>query len=309
MPSLRTNLPLGLSTLALAVAGGCATAGSTFDSGVGDAFPDGPPYYAGSRVTGTSARVAHLPIVFQRGATQPASFEPAAAPGTAVAALIAEMNAYLDSLGLSTPLPGAGAGETPRGTPPDVQFGCVTDATGDCGDPDAEAGPALRSSPSEQPRMRLAVGRPSADWASWTGAALPRANADRALVITLEVGQYYISKSGWRNSKSIELGTGHTVRLPWLTSLEAPVSVLQLTGAVVDAKGRAVRIGAEGMLARRTGIVMSGFGAQRLISDEDVAELRALRRADLPGQPLVWRVALRTLAEQLTGRAATIAVQ
>ena len=90
--------------------------------------------------------------------------------------------------------------------------------------------------------------------------------------------------------------------LPWLTSLETPVSVLQLTGAVMGRDGLAVRIGAEGMLARRTGLVMSGLGAQALISDDDVQQLRTLRREDLPGRPLVWQVALGQLVADLAGR-------
>ena len=39
-----------------------------------------------------------------------------------------------------------------------------------------------------------------------------------------------------------------------------------------------------------------------LISDEDIERLRTLRREDLPGQPLVWQSALRTIVAQLTGR-------
>lgn len=89
--------------------------------------------------------------------------------------------------------------------------------------------------------------------------------------------------------------------LPWLMSLETPVSVLQLTGALIGRAGRAVRIGAEGLLARRTGIIAAGFGAQALVTDEDVEQLRTRRREDLPGRPLVWQVALRTLVERLTG--------
>jgi hypothetical protein len=275
----------------------CASAGSTYDSGVGDAFLEHPPYYAGARVTSSSARVAHLPIAYQRGATQPYSFDPAEGAGTAVATLIAEMNAYLDSLRVTTPI---GRGAVLRGTPPDVQFGCYPDASGDCGDPDS-SGPVLRRTPTDDVAMRLAVGRPSDPWISSTRDALDRVDAERAVVITLEVGQYYLTTTGWRDRKSIELGTRHSVRLPWLTSIEAPISVLQLTGALMDADGRAVRIGAEGMLARRTDIVMSGFGAQRLITDEDVSQLRTQRRDDLPGRPLVWQVALRTLLGQLTG--------
>jgi hypothetical protein len=189
---------------------------------------------------------------------------------------------------------------TPAGTPPDVRFGCVQDASDDCADPSAP-GPAVRSFETEQPRMRLAVGRPSTDWSTAARSALDQSGAQRMLVLTLEVGQYWVTKTGWTNRKSIALGTGYSVPLPWLTSLAAPVSVLQLTGALMDRDGLAIRVGAEGMLARRTGLVMSGLGAQALISDDDVHQLRTLRRDDLPGQPLVWQVALRQLVTDLGG--------
>jgi hypothetical protein len=92
---------------------------------------------------------------------------------------------------------------------------------------------------------------------------LDRAGASRLLVVTLEVGPYRITRSGWRNDKSVALGTGHTVKLPWLTSIDTPVQVLQLTGALVQPDGRAVRIGAEGLVARRAGIVAGGAGLHR----------------------------------------------
>src|SRR5687768_4489522 len=117
-----------------------------------------------------------------------------------MAALLAEMNAFADSLA-SGRLGSSGiVAVMPTGTPPNVQFGCVTDVLGDCADPD-EAGPAVRSSSAEQPRMRLAVGRPSREWIESNAAALERAGAAHALVITLEVGQYWITKEGWANRK------------------------------------------------------------------------------------------------------------
>ena len=42
-------------------------------------------------------------------------------------------------------------------------------------------------------------------------------------------------------------------------------------------------------------------GPVELLSDEDVQRARTLRREDLPGNPLAWQVALRTLVGQLTG--------
>jgi hypothetical protein len=70
----------------------------------------------------------------------------------------------------------------------------------------------------------------------------------------------------------------------------------------VGRDGRAVRIGAEGLVARRTPLLASSAGAQSLLTDEDVAALRTARRADLPGAPLAWQVALRTLVGELAGR-------
>lgn len=148
---------------------------------------------------------------------------------------------------------------------------------------------------------RSSPGGPSAEWTAALAETLEPDSA-LALVLTLEIGQYYPQQTSFAGAKAVELGTDHTVRLPWLTSLETPVSVIQLTGALVNREGRAVRIGAEGLLARRTGIVASGFGLQALIRDEDVEALRTARRQDLPGEPLVWQVALRNLVAGLTGR-------
>lgn len=289
MPS---PFPGRLAAILLLLSGSSACAGATIGSGVGDRALEQPPWYAGSGTAPPAAALKHLPIAYQRGGSQAQAFDPAGDPGTPIAALLAEMNAYLDSLGVSTRLEPA---VPPRGTPPDVRFGCETDASGDCVDP---------ADPGEigDPVMHLAVGRPSGEWTAWLGEALGPADSSLTLVLTLETGQYYPRQTGLGGAKAVDLGTGYSLDLPWLTSLETPVSVVQLTGALVRRDGRAVRIGAEGMLARRTGIVPSGFGLQALIRDEDVEGLRRARRDDLPGAPSVWRAALDSLVAGLTGR-------
>jgi hypothetical protein len=285
--------PLGVL---LVLTAACATTGSTFRSGVGDKLFDHPPYYTGvARVAGDGA-IGHWPIAYQRGSSQSPIFDPAGDAGTPIAALLAEMNAYLDSLGVTIRL--ATAGAAAAGTPPDVQFGCETQGTDECVTPTT---PGVLA--SAKIRMRLAVGRPSTNWVESTRAAMSRAGVSRALVLTLEVGQYSVKQKGrFGGRKEVELGTGYSMGVPWLTALDKPANVLQLTGALVDADGQAIRIGAEGLFARRTNIVLSGLGAQELLTDEDVQHIRTLRRDDLPGQPLVWRVALRTLVAELTGR-------
>jgi hypothetical protein len=272
--------------------GGCATVGATLGSGVGEKLLDRAPYYTGS-LPGTPAqsRIAHLPIAFQRGATQEAFFDPKDHAGTPVAALLAEMNAYLDRLGVTRRI---AVDASRRAVPPDVQFGCEPAPLIEC---DAEAdGPSLG-----HPWMRLAVGRPSVEWVQSVATALDAADRDLVLVVTLEVGQYWTHQRDLVGRKEVRLGTGHTAGVPWLTALDRPAQVLQLTGAIVDASGRAVRIGAEGLVARRTNIVLGGLGAKELIGDTDVERLRTARRDDLPGAPLVWQIALGHLLEQLIG--------
>lgn len=275
------------AALGVLVTAGCA--GATVGSGVGDRLLERPPWYAGSGPA-AAARLRYLPIAYQRGGSQAEMFDPEARSGP-VTALLDDMNRYLDSLGVGRTLELA----TVEGMPPDVHFGCETDASGDCLAPDGQ------TSDVGDPVMRLAVGRPSSAWTTGLATALEGDSA-LVLVLTLEVGQYLPQQTNFAGAKALDLGTDHTVRLPWLTSLETPVSVIQLTGALVNREGRAVRIGAEGMLARRTGLVQSGFGLQALIRDEDVAALRSARRSDLPGEPLAWQVALRNLVGGLTGR-------
>lgn len=289
MTLLRNRPMTGRAVRLVSVAGllsGCA--GGTFRSGVGDTYLQEPPYYAGRGLAGDTGRIAYLPITYQRGGVHSPMFDPEGGPGTAVAALLTEMNAYLDSLGvaarveLSTPL---------RGLAPNVIFDCAVEPTNEC-----EVGDVSK------PRMRLAVARPDGNWIASASAALDRTGASRVLLITLEGAQYWVRQTNWRGSKAVELGTDYTVPVPWLTSLDDPVSVLQLTGAVIGPDGRAIRIGAEGLLARRTNLLLSAVGAQALITDEDVETLRTARREDVPGQPLVWQAALRNLVGQLTGR-------
>ena len=293
-PTRRSRVALLLALTLPAAA--CATTGATLGSGVGDALLEHPPFYAGARVSGDTGRVAHLPVAYQRGAMHAPMFDPPGGSGTATAALIADMNAYLDSLGVT-----ARRAAPPRGTPPDVRFGCETDPGGP--DDECKGRDDSRALGRGGEYMVLAVGRPSREWAAGVGPALDAAGASRALVVTLEVANYLPRQKGqFGGAKEVELGTGYSVRIPWLTSLETPVSVLQLTGALVGRDGRAIRIGAEGMLARRTPLLASALGAQALVSDEDVELLRTTRRDDLPGRPLVWQAALRTLVTQLVGK-------
>ena len=299
MTILRTFQPAWFVLPFLAAA--CATTGATFQSGVGDAVLAHPPYAAGSSaesIRSMAPRLGYLPVFFQRGAAQAAVFDPPDGPGSAVALLLADMNAYLDTAGVRLrmrPVPG---GEGAVGIPPDVRFGCRT-ATGIPGDECAERGDSVLGRDGQE--MLLTVGRPSKEWILWLGERTTDASVDAVLVLSLEVGQYLPRQVGLRGDKMVELGTDHTVRLPWLTSLETPVPVLQVTGALVRPDGRAIRIGAEGIVARGTPLLASAGGAQALLTADDVALARVQVRTDLPGQPLAWQVAVENLVEGIVG--------
>lgn len=270
--------------VAVAAVSAAACAGATVGSGVGDTYFEEAPYYAG-RAVPSGAKVAHLPISYQRGAAQPASFDPSDRGNGPVAALVADMNAYLEALDASVRIDAR-----PSGTAPDVQFGCQTPTDEDC------------ENMNERRPLRLAVARPSRTWVDWAAAEAVSVDADAVLLITLEVGNYVPRQRNWRGSKEVRLGTGYSADLPWLTGTNKPISVLQLTGALVARDGRAVRAGAEGLIARRTNLLIAALDAQALITDDDVERLRTQRRDDLPGAPLVWQAALSNLVAELTGR-------
>ena len=163
---LLIALSWGLSGSAMV---GCATTGATtgatFRSGVGDAFLEHPPYYAGNTREATSrdtTHIGHLPIAFQRGASQPSIFDPRDGSGSAIDRLLEAMNAYLDSLGVSTRLAEgrrvSAVAHAATQHPPDVRFGCTPrlDIPGeDC----AERGDSALGRGHQT--MQLAVGRPS----------------------------------------------------------------------------------------------------------------------------------------------------
>jgi hypothetical protein len=293
-PSMRRTVWQSVVTCGLVLyATACASTGATFRSGVGDAYLEKAPYYAGKSVS--VGKVLNTPIVFQSGASQAPMFDPETGHGSAIAKLLDEMNAYLGTLNVATPIAVVASG---KAVAPDVQFGCLTQGSMVGEDCTPRGDSALGRG---RQTMRLAVGRPSEEWVTRAQSKLAQTGATHTLVITLEMGQYLMRQTGWRGSKSVELGSGNVQSLPWLSSLETPVPVLQITGALIDSDGKAVRIGAEGIAAQRTRLLVSAVGGQELFGDEEVAKVRIARRDDLPGQPLAWQVALRTLVAGLTG--------
>ncbi len=276
---------------------GCATPGATYGSGVGDAIFDHPPYYAGGW-KGDGRLIGHLPVAYQAGASDDVIFDPS--PAGPMRELVTDLNNALNVVGWTVGLVENGGESAPHDgarTPPDVRFGC----RGELGIDEMEcfANPESARGRGRQ-EMELSIGRPSRSWTESTLGLMSNRDVPFVVIVTVEVGQFPLRQVGFRGRKVVELGTRHSSELPWLTSLETSVRVLQLTGAVVGRDGKAVRIGAEGMMALRTRLAVSSIGGQELIDDADVVRLRSARREDLPGRPLVWEQALRDLLSGLS---------
>lgn len=148
--------------------------------------------------------------------------------------------------------------------------------------------------------MVLHLERPTEAWRQAAAAIAAQAGTPYAIAVHVGVSQY---AKGYASTfrKEVALGTGNRPRIAFLTAEDEPVEVLHLTGVLVDATGRPVRAGAEGVLLRDTPFLAQVVDASRVL--DDVTFERAVqdeRRDDLPGAPLKLDVALDNLLAQLT---------
>jgi hypothetical protein len=148
--------------------------------------------------------------------------------------------------------------------------------------------------------MVLHLERPGSEWARQAGALAAEAGTPYVVAIQLGVSQYMKGYSGVF-TKVVALGTGYRQPVKFLTAEDKPVEVLHLTAVLLDANGRVVRAGAEGIVLRDTPFLAQTAGAVRTF---DTVELERVltdeRRNDLPGSPLKVDVALDNLLAQLT---------
>jgi hypothetical protein len=174
---------------------------------------------------------------------------------------------------------------------PDVAFGCRRGGTGSDGMPRA----ATEIDPTEPRRMSFEVEDASKQWKEL--ARIGAGDSLKSIVcVQLGFGEYWVRQKDWKGNKVIDLGGSRSMPLTWLTSLDDPVQVLQLTAAVVSPEGKIQRVGAEGLLARRTGMAVSMVGGQEVLTEE---ELRTLTAPAEDGSGPVWRSALRELITRL----------
>jgi hypothetical protein len=148
--------------------------------------------------------------------------------------------------------------------------------------------------------MVLHLARPGAAWQQEVGALIAQSGTPYGVVINVGVSQYMKGYSGVFR-KEVALGTGYRQPIKFLTAEDKPVEVLHLTGVLVDASGKVVRAGAEGVVLRDTPFLAQTVDATRTFDDAELQRvLTQERRNDLPGAPLKLDVALDNLVAQLT---------
>jgi len=207
------------------------------------------------------------------------------------APIVAALNGALDGQSCCRLLPAAAL---PAGAP-HVYFGS---ADGEMAPPEARD----QVLPHDQfPPMVMHVRRPSAAWQQAMAGLLAREGATHAILVSLGVSQYPKGREG-AFGKKVVLGTGHEEPVRFLTAEDKLLEVLQLTGVLVNAQGRVVKAGAEGILARDTPFAAQVFDVEKTLDDRTLqAVLTTERRKDLPGEPMKWQVALDNLLWQLRG--------
>jgi hypothetical protein len=173
----------------------------------------------------------------------------------------------------------------------------VGSATGDLAPPDAEQS---ASAPGDLlPPMVLHLERPSKAWQDAARKFMAAEGLTHLIVVNVAVSQYPKEQRGL-TKKAVLLGTGYAAPVKFLTAVDKPIEVLQVTGLLVDADGRVLRAGAEGVLGRDTPFTAQIFDISKVLDDEALqAALTAERRHDLTEAPLALEVAVDNLVAQL----------
>ncbi|NIA28434.1 MAG: hypothetical protein GWP06_00810 [Actinobacteria bacterium] len=247
-----------------------------------------PPYYSGKARLATK-RIAHLPIVLDKR-LQKSNFDDKRK--TVIQPVLDEMNAFFKKLHLSKPLPGI---NLPVDDAPDVFVGSEA----------SDYSPVTYAGDDEKSRPEMIVYKykPSQKWKEALFQRAEAGNVDYFLYITLGFSDYPIRQKDLLGRKELELGTGYSISVKWLSSLDTPAEVLQVCGALLDKNGKILRAGAEGILAKKTGFWLSALDVQEMLSPGDIQKfLKSERRNDLPHKPLIWQVALLNLVTQLIQR-------
>jgi hypothetical protein len=241
-----------------------------------------------ARVT-ESSRLVHTPLMFDKEMSEEFFYQNRE---VILQPLIEIMNQHLDSLAWSEPMAGA------------VQNNGLPWLF--VGSSEAETAPPatrmMRDDHDEYPPMVLYLDKPSRDWRQSFAAMMNEQQADYAILLWVGLTEYPKADKGLFKKKVV-LGTGYEREIRFLSAVDKPVEVLQLTGVLLDKNGNVVRAGAEGFLHEDSPFWVQVLDAGTTVDDNAIRKLfTEERREDLPGRPLTWIVAVENLVNQLTRR-------
>ncbi|NGP75274.1 hypothetical protein G3570_01405 [Balneolaceae bacterium YR4-1] len=241
------------------------------------------------KLPGEESRVLHFPVMldekmrtefFYEGREE--IFEP----------LRDSLNIFLDRLEWTT---ASGASVAHKGAP--YLF---------VGSSEAETAPPatmmMRNEEDIYPPMALYLEKPSKQWRNSMRQLMADNGSDYALLLWVGLTEYPKTNKGVFKKKVV-LGTDYEHEIRFLSAVDKPVEVLQLTGILLDRDGEVVRAGAEGFLHEDSPFWLQVLNAGSTIDDKSIRTLFTEQvREDLPGHPPAWKVAAINLLEQLTQR-------
>lgn len=237
-----------------------------------------------------SDRLLHAPLIFDKEMSEEFFYQ---GREIVLQPLVNVMNQYLDSLAWSQPMTGQ---LSEKGLP--WLF---------VGSSEAETAPpvtiTMRQDHDVYPPMALYLEKPSKSWKQSFSQQMAEQDADFALLMWIGLTEYPKADIGLFKKKVV-LGTGYEHEIRFLSAMDKPVEVLQLTGVLLDREGNVIRAGAEGFLHEDSPFWVQTLEAGTSIDDKAIEKLfTEERREDLPGRPLAWKVAMDNLVDRLTQRA------
>lgn len=236
-----------------------------------------------------SSRIVHAPVMFDKEMSEEFFYQNRE---VILQPLMEIMNQYLDSLAWSEPIAVA------------VQNNGLPWLF--VGSSEAETAPPatmmMRDEHDEYPPMALYLDKPTREWRQSFTGMMNEEQADYAILLWLGLTEYPKADKGLFKKKVV-LGTGYEREIRFLSAVDKPVEVLQLTGVLLDKNGNVVRAGAEGFLHEDSPFWVQVLEAGTTVDDRAIRKLFTEEvREDLPGRPLAWKVAVENLVKQLTQR-------
>lgn len=238
----------------------------------------------------TETRTLHYPVQIDQMTIEEFFYE---GREDALRSIIAIFNAYLDSLSWSAPLV---TGQFPKKGAPYLFVGSSESVIAP---PSAEM---LREEFDKFPPMALHVDKPDKNWKGVLNQQMTTQNTDYALIFWIGFNEYPKANKGLFKKKVV-LGTDYEPEIRFLSAELEPVEVLQIYGMLLDKQGDIIRAGSEAFLYEDTPFWVQMFGASTSIDDNTLSNtVSEIRREDLPGKPLAWKVAIHNLLQKLTQR-------